>query len=115
MKTIWKYQIYGQGYSYTIDSIVAGAIPIHVGMQDRNVFIWFQVETNNPPSQKTIHIRGTGQSFNGEEGAYIGTIQKPNGSVWHYFDERPTFDDSYTHTTIEEVLAGGGVPLYTEN
>ncbi len=93
MRTIWKYQIYGQGYSWTIDNIVAGAIPLYVGLQGGNVFIWFRVETNNPPTQNTIHIRGTGQSFNGEEGAYIGSVQMPGGDVWHYFDELPKHDE----------------------
>ena len=115
MRTIWKYQLYGQVYSYTIHNIVAGAIPLHVGVQHEDVFIWFRVETNNPPSQKTIQIRGTGQSLNGEEGAYIGTIQLPNGDVWHYFDELPRHDEFEEDPMKAFAAAMTKESLYTEN
>lgn len=57
-----------------------------VQLQDSAPHIWYTHHNNEPLEPRTIYMRGTGQQCTGFEGSYIGTVQMPNGLVWHYFD-----------------------------
>lgn len=93
MKTVYRYPLLGSGMFSVIKSIYKGAVPLHVGIAQDQICIWFQINTDNEFEERKIHIRGTGQPFTGEEGAYIGTIITPSNMVWHYFDESLLWDN----------------------
>jgi DNA-directed RNA polymerase subunit RPC12/RpoP len=51
--------------------------------------IWAIVDTDAPLTTRRLCIRGTGRTFRGNEGKYIGTFQFDNGAlVFHLFEER---------------------------
>ena len=104
MKTIYKYPLFGSGVFSLIDEIPENAVPLYVGVSKGQICVWFQVDTDNKLEQRKILIRGTGQAFTGEEGAYIGTIITPSNRVWHYFDDATKWEDpSWVFTTSEAV------------
>jgi hypothetical protein len=51
--------------------------------------IWAIVDTDAPLITRRLCIRGTGHTFKGNEGKYIGTFQIDNGAlIFHLFEER---------------------------
>jgi hypothetical protein len=50
--------------------------------------IWAIVDTDAPLTTRRLCLRGTGRTFKGNEGKYIGTQQIDNGAlVFHLFEE----------------------------
>jgi hypothetical protein len=69
--------------------IPTGAQVLAVQVQNENPYIWALVETDAPPIIRRFCIRGTGHTFKGNEGKYIGTFQLYDGNlVFHVFEER---------------------------
>ncbi len=107
MKTIYKYPLEQSGMFCFIKNIYKDAVPIYVGIAKKQICIWFQVNTDNDKEDRKIHIRGTGQAFTGEEGAYIGTVIMPSNKVWHYYDDAPVWiDPPWMFTESETVELG---------
>lgn len=61
---------------------------LSVGCQGDDLILWAMVVPSNPPTSYLLYIRGTGQPLTGREGRFLGTVQMPNGLVWHIFDSR---------------------------
>jgi hypothetical protein len=58
---------------------------VHVGQQHGIVTVWAEVA--NPVhglQPTTLRVTATGEPFEGE---YVGTVQMPNGLVWHVVRE----------------------------
>jgi DNA-directed RNA polymerase subunit RPC12/RpoP len=52
-------------------------------------YIWAIVDTGAPLTTRRLCLRGTGHTFKGNEGKYIGTFQIDNGTlIFHVFEER---------------------------
>lgn len=63
------------------------ACPISVGHQNGKLVVWCGVNTNAAVAEHTFYVVGTGNPMP-NDGAYmepIGTVQMPNGLVWHVF------------------------------
>lgn len=81
MKTIHKYHL--QVGINRID--VAGDFkPMCVQLQQRNITLWAEVTSTYPVHTVDIHVIGTGYSIDSEL-RYIGTVQIPDGTVWHAY------------------------------
>ena len=83
MRTIYKYPI---GHNH----IPKGAIFRHAAIQDGNLYVWFEVETENPTKPTIIRFTGTG-NFIYDGWDYLSTVienQNGNNLVWHIFLER---------------------------
>jgi len=68
-------------------SMPAGAEVLTVQTQSNQPCIWAVVKPENPPVDKWFCIRGTGHSFKGNEGKFLGTFQLDRGElVFHVFE-----------------------------
>lgn len=84
MITIWKFTI-PMAESAEIE-MPTGAQLLHVGMQNRSVQLWAQVNTEAPTTIRHFHVRGTGHSIPDNE-KHVGSIQDPP-FVWHLYEEK---------------------------
>ena len=81
-ETIWKFKI---NELHLINAPIGIKI-LSVGRQFNNYYIWGIVNKSNPLADKEIVIRGTGQTFEGTEGDFIGTVISNEGRlVVHFF------------------------------
>lgn len=55
------------------------------GHQENDMFIWAIVNTAHSKKQEVFNLTGTGHEL--PDGLYIGTVQLPNGLVFHLFQE----------------------------
>lgn len=81
---IWKYPL--SVSDNPIIEMQSRAEILHVGHQGDGVVLWAKVRTEVGPVRRKFTIYGTGQAMAMDEGAYVGTVQMPNGLVWHVFD-----------------------------
>lgn len=58
----------------------------HLGIQNNKVFLWAEVQENNPVVERTFFIVGTGHPIPTQAKRYIGTFQAPP-FVWHLYSE----------------------------
>lgn len=80
---IWKYSLH-TGIKQQCLDVPQIAIPRHLGMQGGMVALWAQVDPEGQTSQVEVVCVATGEPV--PEGySYLGTIQFPNGLVFHYF------------------------------
>jgi DNA-directed RNA polymerase subunit RPC12/RpoP len=64
-----------------------GAQILTVQSQEGLPLIWALIETDAPLTTRRFCIRGTGHTFKGNEGKYIGTFQLQNGDlIFHLFE-----------------------------
>lgn len=80
MRTIYKYVLSGRANTVP----VSDATPLHVGLDpQRDICIWFYIDTRLPQRDSTVVLVGTGQEV--PFGAYYcGTVVK-NDMVWHVY------------------------------
>jgi hypothetical protein len=79
-------------YSFSMNdeteiSMPEGSEILTVQMQGGLPRIWAIVDTDAPPVSRRLCMRGTGHTFKGNEGKYIGTFQYNAGLVFHLFEE----------------------------
>lgn len=71
---------------------------LKVGEQHSIVTLWYVFDQDDDAKRGEkkkfkVHSIGTGQDFNSDVGAYLGTVQMPmTGLVWHLFLEEPNDD-----------------------
>ena len=98
MKTIWKYQLtnpYQNDFDIPTLNKFAEQEPLDFSHQVLKLDVqhyvptfWVAVDTSEQKQKIRIHTVGTGwdaSQVNVDQ--YIGTIQDPNGLVWHFFYE----------------------------
>ena len=69
--------------------IPRGAQILTVQTQKGEPYIWALVETDAELTTRRLCVRGTGHTFKGNEGRYIGRFQLENGTlVFHVFEAR---------------------------
>lgn len=90
---IWKFPLKVVSVQ-TID-MPAGARWLTVQMQSDVPCIWALVDPTEANTPRVVRIVGTGFGFNGR-GAYLGTFQLVDGTVWHVF-EIPIEKEGYDH------------------
>lgn len=81
MKTIWKFDIFGD----TPIIMPVGAQILGVGVQDDNPYLWALVDTLAGREERRISVVGTGWEVP-ESGVYLGTYFTER-FVWHIFEE----------------------------
>lgn len=55
--------------------------------QGNELFLWAQVDTNEPHRERYIHIYGTGHDMKDEDLLYINTVHLQDiGMVYHVFE-----------------------------
>lgn len=83
MKVIWKYPF------KVADALVVrmpkGARILSVQMQGVLPCLWALVDEDAKREGRLFRVFGTGNPFDAEDGAYIGTFQE-RGLVWHLFE-----------------------------
>lgn len=86
MKTIWKFKLeITDKQTLTVPSYF---MPLHVGFQGNELFVWAMVDTESLKKEKSFFIYGTGHSLPEKAGLHIGTTFSPNGIfVWHIFED----------------------------
>lgn len=79
MRTIYKYVLSGRANTVP----VSHAKPLHVGLDpQRDICIWFDLESDLLQLDSTILLVGTGQRV--PPGKYCGTVVKDD-MVWHVY------------------------------
>lgn len=71
---------YGPFSSYNSSFLSVQGKPVHVDIQDNNVFVWCRKAVNADNSWTTVQMVATGQEYLGN---YIGTVVLPNNLVYH--------------------------------
>ena len=68
-----------------------GAEVLTVQVQENVITLWAKVDDQAPMERRGFLVLGTGDKFKGDEGAYIGTVQKADGYlIWHVFERSLT-------------------------
>lgn len=89
MRAIYKY---GIGLEHTLVAMPVGARVISAGLQDSGIVVWAIVDEHAPKEYRQFTVLGTGWGVadNIDKWTFVGTIQAPNGLVWHVFDSTST-------------------------
>lgn len=85
--TIWKKQL--QMVDKQLVQLPRGSEILFVGVQDRNLCIWFRCDPRQPLEARPIGIVGTGHPYcpEAEDSRYIGSVIQPP-FVWHVFEPK---------------------------
>ena len=77
---IWKFTI-GPGEEPI--RMPEGSRILAVGQQQGDVVVWAACDPHALPEWRHLTIEGTGGGFGRAARIYHGTVQMPNGLVWH--------------------------------
>ncbi len=84
MTTIWKFSIPVTD-SFELDMPEVQRF-LSVQTQAGSPCLWVVVNTASPRRRRKFQVRGTGHSFDGSEGDFLGTFQLHDGAlVFHLF------------------------------
>ena len=61
--------------------------PLHIGLQDGEIFLWANVNLDSPTVKRTFHCVNTGTQPP-EAKLYLGTVVLKIGYVWHFFSDQ---------------------------
>lgn len=81
---IFKYPLTEGGHNRVV--LPSGFVPLHVAMQDNEIYVWCMVCQSNPDVVGIFHVIGTGWEFNPGYKTYLGTVHS-DGFVWHVWSE----------------------------
>ena len=85
MTTVWKYPLkIVDRQVLEIPHPSSGSKILHVDVIDNEIFLWVEVNPENPPVQTTILCFGTGHPLLWSDLEHIGTVIKESG-VWHFY------------------------------
>lgn len=90
MRTIWKYPLNPDRDGRVLLDLPLRHEPLAVGHQGGQVVAWFAVDPERGFGLRTFEVAGTG--WERPSGEHLGTVQTPEGLVWHVF-ELPASDD----------------------
>lgn len=82
MKVIWKQALRLSEVDYHLP---LNAKLIHVAMQNLDVTVWFECDSNNHLVRRKIAIYATGNRMPDEPGQHVGTVNDGD-FVWHVYD-----------------------------
>ena len=86
MNTIWKF-IFDIQDEFRFDLDIEAKV-LHVEDQFGRPCMWVLLDPDAPRKMREFKIRGTGQDFDAQGWAHVGTFQQAQGSlVWHLFEE----------------------------
>lgn len=80
---IWKFTLRAGVYRQGIRT-PRGAELLHAGEQDGELVLWARVDQLAGPALRWIVVSATGQMVYSQP--HVGTVQMPDGLVWHVFD-----------------------------
>ncbi len=80
--TIWKFALIP---GVQVLPMPVGAQALSVGMQDDTLVLWVLVRPDAAKELRMVTVLGTGWDVKTSPGKFIGTVQHPNGLVWHVF------------------------------
>lgn len=91
MITIYKYEV---KVGFNLFKVPTYARMLSFGQQDGKFYVWALVDTGFTQTQRhRIEVVGTGWELEGQSGfhraPFLGTLQDPDGFVWHAFDLGP--------------------------
>jgi len=95
VKTIWKFPF--EIKDHVEIEMPKGAKPLCVKTQGdslanliyRRSCLWCLVDPDNPKVTRSFELRGTGHTFDGSEGDYIGTLHMAEDQlVYHLFTSK---------------------------
>jgi hypothetical protein len=91
MSVIWKYAVKAQT---TFEIVAPAARPLTVQMQGNDAVLWMLVTGRHRPSAEhrthRFRVVRTGEDFQPDGWAYVGTFQPEPGLVFHLFAELPS-------------------------
>lgn len=89
MKTVWKFNIGYDDYSYI--SVPIGAVIISFQTQYERPTLWFLCDPDEPKKEvRKFRLAGTGHNITEENLAFVGTVQLRGGQiVFHLFEILP--------------------------
>ena len=84
MNRIWKFEV----YHGETGMMIHGHSPRYLDFQYQNgkMVFWALVDTTEEEQHHVFKIYGTGHEVTHKSGKYIGTLQDPDGLVWHLFE-----------------------------
>lgn len=82
---VWKFPL--RRWSAFID-MPEGARIISCGQQDGELCVWALCDSDAPKVPRYVAALNTGRPVPPPAGEFIGTVQMPNGIVWHLFEGR---------------------------
>jgi hypothetical protein len=80
---VWKFPL--RSWSAFID-MPAGASILSCGEQDGELCVWALCDPDAPKVGRYVAAINTGRQMPSPTGEFIGTVQMPNGIVWHLFE-----------------------------
>ena len=110
MRTIWKYPMsLGTGSDWKTYDIPDGIVR-HVGVQNREVMLWIEVDPEAKLRRRTFKIVGTGHEEIGEGFVYLGTVGI-GPFVWHVYETTWAGDESVSEHPNPSCPRCGGVAV----
>lgn len=82
--SIWKYHLVVSDLQ--LIEMPLGAKILHVGLQSDQITVWVEVPLGKELVNRAFGIYGTGFVLGLDGCEHVGTVQMPNGLVWHVFD-----------------------------
>jgi len=95
MKTIWKFPIDPKGVQLVEMPIHSRPFRAAWDPYERKAFVWAECDSRKEKAKYRFFVIGTGESLEGDNGCYLGTIFYPSHSetrmhYWHvYFNPEP--------------------------
>jgi len=83
MNVIWKYKL--NWASDTLIEMSPNADILAVQMQDGEITMWVQLNTDESTTHRKFKILPTGYEFEPFAGKHLGTVQD-RGFVWHAYE-----------------------------
>lgn len=84
-KVVYKIHLPRPGTTLQVD-IRTGATFLHVGLQNTNTFLWFDVDPENRETRTfEFSCVGTGWGFEDNNHIHLGTVINDAEYVWHYY------------------------------
>lgn len=85
MQTVWKYPLKIEDRQVIdIPHLSSSINVLHIDVVDGDIYMWCEVDPDNPPVETTILCFGTGHPILWSDLKHLGTVIN-NGFVWHFY------------------------------
>ena len=84
MRTIHKYKLDNSSIQHI--HMPRGSRPRSVMMQRDDLYVWCEVDTDQPTEIRTFFVHGTGHPINEAALEYVGSVDQFAGTlIWHVY------------------------------
>jgi tagatose-1,6-bisphosphate aldolase non-catalytic subunit AgaZ/GatZ len=102
---IFKYKIHHRRATLQLPS---GAKPLTVAMQGGDLYLWAEVDPNQPTTDRRFYVIGTGAPLPDGYRHYVGTAHDTAAAhVWHVYEVHPRLTPALPEGTQAAPIAHG--------